>query len=117
MAKTRDELAYCGNDCEGCAIYRAMVFGEEMSPDVIRRWQEDFNKFLGLDSVNPKNLNCHGCRNKGEEVFYAFKVCPIRKCCITREISSCGLCPEFKICKIHDVPEGRKNLERIAEMG
>ncbi len=114
MAKTRDELTFCGINCEECSIYRANVFGEELSPETIKRWQEDFKKYLGIESVKPEQLNCRGCRNKGEDVFYAFKQCPIRKCCITRGLSSCGLCPDFKTCEIHDIPEGKANLVRIA---
>jgi len=114
MAKTREELAYCGCDCEECNIYRAMVYGEELKPETIHRWQEDARKYWGVESLDPKQLNCRGCRYDGEDVFYGFKLCPIRSCCKTRGLSSCGFCPELKTCERLDVQEGRENLERTA---
>ena len=113
MAKTRDELAYCGADCEECNIYRAMMFGEALSPETIQTWQENAKKHWGIDSLDPKQLDCRGCRYEGEDVFHGFKTCPVRACCKTRGLSSCGLCPEWKKCEWQPVQEFRKNLERI----
>ena len=114
MAKTREELSYCGCDCEECNIYRAMVYGEELKPETIQRWQEDARKYWGVESLKPEQLNCRGCRDESEDKFSGFKLCPIRCCCKNRGLSSCGLCPERKTCELHDVPKGRENLERIA---
>jgi hypothetical protein len=93
-----------------------MVYGEELKPETIQRWQEDAKKYWGIESLDPKQLNCRGCRNNGEDVFYVFKVCPIRNCCKTHGLSSCGLCPELETCKQHDVQEGRENLKRTTAM-
>ena len=116
MLKTRDELAYCGVDCEECNIYRAMVFGEVLTPETVQSWQEDARKYWRIDSLDPNLLNCRGCRYDGEEVFYGFRLCPARSCCRTRGLSSCGLCTEWKTCERLDVQEGRENLERIAAL-
>ncbi len=113
MAKTIDELTYCGTDCEGCDIYRSTVFGEKLRPETIQKWQDDFKKYWKLDSITPDQLNCKGCRYEGEDVFFGFKLCPIRNCCKKRGLSSCGLCSEFNKCKQHDIPEGRENLKRM----
>jgi hypothetical protein len=114
MTKTREELAYCGADCEECNIYRAMVYGEEMKTETIKNWQEDARKYWRVESLDPEDINCRGCRYEGKDVFYGFRLCPIRGCCKTRGFSSCGFCPEWKTCERLDVPEGRTNLERIA---
>ena len=116
MAKTREELAYCGCDCEECNIYRAMMFGEALRPETVQSYQETARKYWGVESLDPKQLNCRGCRYDREEVFYGFKLCPIRSCCKTRGLSSCGLCPEWKTCELLDGPGGRGNLEKIAAM-
>ena len=116
MVKTRDELTYCGLDCEDCNVYRATVFGEALSAETFKTWQDDFKKYWKIELTSPEQLKCRGCRYEGEDDFYGFKLCPIRNCCKTRRLSSCGLCPEFKTCEQHDLPEGRKNLERIAAM-
>ncbi|UCB43672.1 MAG: DUF3795 domain-containing protein [Dehalococcoidales bacterium] len=114
MAKKREELAYCGVDCEECNIYRAMVYGEELKPETIQRWQEDAKKYWRIDSLDPKDINCQGCRYDGEEVFYGFRLCPTRNCCKKQGLSSCGLCPEWKTCELLDGSGGKENLERIA---
>jgi hypothetical protein len=116
MAKTRDELTYCGLDCEDCNVFRATVFGEALSAEAFKTWQDDFKKYWKIELTSPEQLKCRGCRYEGEDDFYGFKLCPVRNCCKTRGLSSCGLCPEFKTCKQHDLTEGRENLERIAAM-
>ena len=116
MTKTRDELTYCGSDCDKCNIYRATVFGETLRPETFQTWQEDFKKYWKIELVDPKQLKCRGCRYEGDDDFYGFKLCPVRNCCKKRGLNSCGLCPEFKTCKQHDIQEGRENLERLAAM-
>ena len=91
-----------------------MVYGEELKPETVKRWQEDAKKYWGIESLDPKQLNCRGCRYEGEDVFDGFRLCPIKGFCKTRGLSSCGICPEFQTCKLFDVPEGRKNLEEIS---
>jgi hypothetical protein len=111
--KTKEELAYCGEDCEECNIYQATVYREELKPETVKRWQEDFKKYHGIDLLDPNLLKCRGCRYEGLDIFYGFKLCPVRHCCKTRGLNSCGLCPEWQMCQWQ--PEGRKNLERINE--
>lgn len=113
MAKTRDELGYCGTDCEECNIYRAMMFGEALKPETIKTWQEHAIEYWGIDSLDPEQMNCRGCRYEGEDVFPGFRTCPVRGCCKIRGLSSCGLCSEWKKCKWEVVEEYRENLERI----
>ena len=109
--KTEEELAYCG--CEECNIYRSVVYGEDLKPETRKRWREDAKKYWGVDSLDPKQLNCRGCRNKGEDVFYGFRLWPVTVCCEKRGLNSCGLCPEFQTCGFLE-PEGRENPEKIA---
>ncbi len=116
MVKSREELAYCGADCEECNIYRAMIFKEKLRPETVQRWQEDFKKYWRIDSLTPEQLNCRGCRYEGENVFFGFKLCPVRKCCKAHGLSSCGLCPEWKTCEIHDIQDGRENLDKIGAL-
>ena len=47
MAKTREELAYCGCDCGECNIYQSTVLGEELRPETVQRWQEEPKKVPG----------------------------------------------------------------------
>ena len=114
MVKTRDELTYCGLDCEKCDIYQATVFGQTLKPEAFHRWQEDIRKYWKIEVADPKQLKCHGCRYEGSDDFYTFKLCPIRNCCMKRRLTSCGLCTEFKTCKRHDIQEAKDNLERLA---
>jgi hypothetical protein len=114
--KTRDELTICGIECDRCAIYRSTVLNETLSDETYQTWQNDFKKFWKIELTGPEQLRCRGCHSEEKDEFYGFKLCPIRKCCKTRNLSSCGLCPEFKTCKQHDIAEGRENLERTANM-
>ena len=98
MAKPIEELGYCGEDCEPCQIYRATVFGETLPLEVIKQWQEDINKYHGVDSITAEQLRCHGCRYDGDDDFFTFKRCPIRGCCKSREIISCKFCPDIETC-------------------
>ena len=112
MVKTREDLSYCGVDCQECNIYRAMMFGEELKPETLNRWREDAKKYWNMDAVKPEDLNCKGCRTEHEDGFFVLKLCPVRKCCRERELSSCGLCQDFDTCSWG--PPGRENLEKIA---
>ena len=98
MAKTMEELGYCGEDCEPCNIYRWTVFGEKLEPEVIKTWQEDIKNYHGVESIEPDQLKCHGCRYEGEDDFFTFKRCPIRGCCRSREIISCKFCQDIETC-------------------
>ena len=111
MEKTREELAYCGCDCEECNIYRATVFGEELKPEVIMRWREDFKKYHGIDLTDVNLLKCWGCRYEGLDSYYGFKLCPMRGCCKRRGLSSCQLCSELKTCAWHALLEAEKAAE------
>ena len=112
MVKTREDLSYCGVDCQECNIYRAMMFGEELKPETLNRWREDAKKYWNMDAVKPEDLNCKGCRTEDEAGFFVLKLCPVRKCCQERELSSCGLCQDFDTCPWG--PPGRENLEQMA---
>ena len=115
MEKTIEDLSYCGCDCVECNIYRSNLYGEDLKEETIRRWHEDARKYWGIEALDPKQLNCQGCRDESEDKFVCFKMCPLRNCSKTRGIVICGICPEFKTCELHDVQEGRENLEKIAE--
>lgn len=116
MVKRIDELGYCGANCGECNIYRSMLYGEELKPETVERWQEDARKYWHVDTLDPKDLNCRGCRYEGEDVFYGFRLCPIKKCCKEKGLVSCGACPDFSSCKLLE-PEGKANLHRILLAG
>ena len=113
MKKTMEELTRCGLDCEDCGIYRSTVYGEPLQSEVFTQWQADLKKYWNFDLVTENQLVCHGCRSDNTEDLPKFKGCPIRACSISKDLSSCGLCPEWKKCKWQVVQEYRENLERI----
>lgn len=67
MAKTRDELAYCGVDCKERSIYRVMVFEETLSPGTVQPWQEDSKKTPanGLSALKTIKLPMVPIRRRG----------------------------------------------------
>ena len=103
MAKPMEDLTYCGEDCEECNIYRAMMYKEELKPETVNTWQEHAREFWNVESLKIKDINCQGCRYEGDDVYFGFKTCPIKGCSKKRELISCGLCPDVKNCP-WDIP-------------
>ncbi|MBN2239532.1 MAG: DUF3795 domain-containing protein [Dehalococcoidales bacterium] len=109
----REDLGYCGANCLECNIYRVITYGEGLKQETIDRWRKDAREYWRVENLEPKDLNCKGCRNVDESVFFGFILCPIRKCAEGKKVLSCGLCADFNTCEWLEL-EGRTNLEEIA---
>ena len=58
--KTREELAYCSEDCEECNIYRATVYGEELEPETVNEKKgvlESVKVFNSLKEVSSVDVS------------------------------------------------------------
>jgi len=115
------ELAYCGIDCTGCDVFKATVHGDgQARRRAVEVWTKTAQQHWGMQTLDPAVLNCRRCRTEGEKLFRGCRDCPIRRCARQRDLSSCGLCPEWRQCPrlaslLADSPEARRNLERISE--
>jgi hypothetical protein len=57
----------------------------------------------GLDCETCKHrekMHCAGCNVRLGKMFWG--ECPIAKCCISKNVSHCGVCPQFVCQTLHD---------------
>jgi hypothetical protein len=115
-------IAYCGLDCSGCEVYQAT----KLDSDELRQKYADKVSTQFKIEVEPKTINCHGCRDERPKTgFCAF--CEVRKCTIDRGLENCAHCEDYgceKLQKVHaaminvgkavdGVATARLNLEAI----
>jgi hypothetical protein len=114
-----EAFSYCGVDCNACDVFKATVHGDaEALERAHKLWTKTAQKHWGMQTLDPAILKCKGCRCEGTEIFKGCRHCPIRRCAKGRDLSSCGLCPDWKQCErltevFADEPQARPNLERI----
>lgn len=116
-----ENLSYCGVDCRTCNVFKATVHGDEAArAEAVKIWVKTAQQHWGMETLDPAILNCRGCRIEGPAIFKGCSLCPIRRCAKGRNLSSCGLCPEWRDCErlsepFESEPQARENLERMAE--
>ncbi len=107
-----DFIACCGLDCEACEARIATLNNDdELRRKVAKLWSE-----LNKVEITPEMINCTGCRIQGVKTPYAESLCPIRKCALGRNYTTCGSCSEMKSCEkvamiIGNNAEAQKNLQ------
>ena len=105
-------IAYCGLDCAECGAYLAWKNNDQ----ALRvKTAADFAEWHGFDG-SPDEINCAGCKGNGV-LFSHCSQCEIRKCAIEKGVTNCGVCSEFKTCKIindfiAEVPHVMDNLKQ-----
>ena len=115
-----EDLSYCGLDCKSCDSYKATVYGDqEARMRAVKSWTPVAKEHWGLDTLDPNIIDCTGCRTPGPK-HKGYGWCPTRACAQERNLSSCGLCPEWQTCdrlleSVGDSAEARANLEVIAQ--
>ena len=91
----KDDIAYCGLDCESCEARLATVNNDEaLRRKVARLWSE-----LNGVEITPDMIRCDGCRIDGVKTPYCESLCPIRQCALSRKMETCGSCGEMKRCE------------------
>ena len=90
----RDMIAYCGLDCEKCDAYLATLHNDQaLREKTAKKWSE-WNQV----TILPEQINCEGCRTDGVKTEYCSRLCPIRRCAISRSLPTCGSCPGMETC-------------------
>ena len=86
-----DYIAYCGLDCETCEARLATVNNDDaLRQRVAKEWSE-----LNSAEITPEMINCSGCRIPGVKTPYCDFLCPIRQCAMSKQMETCGRCPEM----------------------
>ena len=106
-------VACCGLDCLVCPAYIATSKNNSEEIDKIaKEWSNESMSFT------PADIYCEGCTHEGRHFKWCME-CPIRLCCIDKEIDNCAFCEDY-ICdnlqnSIDRSPEVKTNLEEIRE--
>lgn len=117
------DLAYCGMDCSKCPVFIATAKDDDtLRQKTARDWTVRFADILetvGIESLKPEDINCHGCRTE-QGRFFGCDKCAIRPCCQEKNLVTCAGCREYESCDIlkgfysFDIHRPAKNkLDRI----
>ena len=104
-------IAYCGLDCEKCDAYRATIGDDQaLREKTAKAWSE-----MNRAEILPEHINCEGCRADGIKFVYCESMCPIRRCALSKGVTTCGDCAELETCEkvrpiLDNVPGTRENL-------
>lgn len=91
----KNNIAYCGLDCEKCEAYIATINNDDnLRKKVAKLWSE-----LNQVEITKEMINCEGCKNDGKKTPYCDFLCPIRKCAMNKQYSSCSLCNQLDSCE------------------
>lgn len=117
----KENIGYCGIDCERCDVYLATKNGDE---ELRKKTAELWSKLNGT-AILPEYLYCMGCRTAGVKTYYCSDMCKIRKCAAEKRHETCAECAALHGCETvkpileHD-ENAKKNLQsalRIACIG
>ncbi len=107
----RTMIAYCGLDCGQCDAYRATIGDDQtLREKTAKAWSE-----MNHAEILPEHINCEGCRTDGIKFVYCESMCPIRRCALSKGMTTCGDCAELETCEkvrpvLDNVPGTRENL-------
>lgn len=88
-------IAYCGLNCEECEAYKATINNDdELREKVAKEWS-----ILNKIEITKEMINCEGCHNNGKKTPFCENLCPIRKCAINKNVSTCGECQNLRSCE------------------
>lgn len=124
--KESELVAYCGIYCRLCDYYTGRIrdsVGNLL--EVVKSHAElklfadtakafDFENFVkGLEWLYNETSPCvGGCRGGG-----GWKGCPLRKCCVERDVKLCYECNDFPCETLKKFPKRVKELNGIKNMG
>ena len=101
----------CGIDCSKCPAYIATINDDNVLRE---KTAKEWSKLYGLN-LKPEDINCLGCHN--DKVLWRHcKECDIRKCALSKKLSSCAYCPYYPCNNLRkwfdEVPEAKENLNK-----
>ena len=91
----KNNIAYCGLDCEKCEAYIATKNNDNaLRQKVAKLWSE-----LNGVSITPDMINCEGCRADGVKTPFCESLCRIRQCGLEKKYNTCGDCAQLESCE------------------
>ena len=106
-------IAACGIVCSECPAYIAT----QNDDDELRiKTAEEWSKAFGV-TLNPKDIYCDGCMEKGKRYFSHCHECEIRSCAKEKVILNCAYCDDYACEKVAAlfkmVPQAKEGLDAI----
>lgn len=90
----KNNIAYCGLDCEKCDAYIATQNDDDaLREKVAKLWSE-----LNGVEITPQMINCDGCREDGRKTPFCESLCQIRQCGLEKKYKTCGDCAQLESC-------------------
>ena len=109
----KNNIAYCGLDCEKCEAYIATKNDDNaLREKVAKLWSE-----LNGVTITPDMINCDGCREDGRKTPFCESLCQIRRCGLDKKYNTCGDCSQLDCCEkvamiIKNNAEAKSNLKK-----
>jgi hypothetical protein len=119
MAKLK--LAFCGLDCEGCPAFIATVNDDnDLRAKTAQEWGSLYSEYIGKKELSLADMNCLGCQSEGGVKFIGCGNCPIRKCCVEKNLGTCAECDEYETCGMINgffttAPQAKESLDKVRE--
>ena len=82
------QLSACGVICSECPAY---VAGHAAGPGARQRVAAAWHELYALE-FGPEVIACGGCLGPDEDLFFTSRACAARRCCRSRQLSSCAAC-------------------------
>jgi len=87
--------AFCGLPCHECEAFLATKNSNDQKiKEVAQLWSKQQNT-----DYKPQDIECDGCRLKNARLHSYCKQCQVRKCALTKDITTCADCDSY-ICEI-----------------
>jgi uncharacterized protein (UPF0305 family) len=107
-------------DCEICPVFIAAKNDDNaLRAKTAQEFSELYAEYLGGQPVEPEDVNCSGCPSK-TGLFTGCILCPIRKCCQEKKLTTCARCIDFQQCEMltgfYNVPahsQAKENLDHL----
>lgn len=88
-------IAYCGLDCSKCDVFIATKNNNiDKIKSILNQWQDE----IGLVYKESDLKGCNGC--KSDMVLSYCSNCDIEKCAVSKEVSTCADCINYKCDRI-----------------
>ena len=86
--------AYCGKNCEECAIYKAT---QKSNIFKLAKLAHKTNEIFGTN-LNHNNFLCDGCKENGRKTKYRLN-CKVAICCQEKGYETCEKCYSHNNCR------------------
>ena len=116
------QISFCGMVCDECPAYEATRENNDAKRKEVAEEYTSIIKAVDPDAeeINPKDVNCDGCKVAGKGLFWWCNTCEVRVCGTEKGVENCAYCDEYLCDKLDRLyatyvpyPEPKAKLEEI----